>query len=193
MSRDSGQPRPSNACPEARAPGAGSMPPAMPQGVEVSAEDWRQTPPSVRALVLRLLAEWAEGREELAALVSRLEELEERLRTDSHNSSKPPSSDPPSSPGPKGPEGRPQGERKPGGQPGHEGKSRPLVPPEDVAQVVECRPRPRSATAGERSSRRAGSRSAGQGAAAPSGAPSSRSHRGTSRHETAQSRASGGS
>jgi transposase len=112
----------------------------MPQGVEVSAEDWRQTPPSVRALVLRLLAEWAEGREEVAALVSRLEELEERLRTDSHNSSKPPSSDPPSSPGPKGPEGRPQGERKPGGQPGHEGKSRPLAPPEDVTQIVECRP-----------------------------------------------------
>ena len=140
MSLDSGQPRPSNACPEARAPGAGSMPPAVPQGVEVSAEDWRQTPPSVRALVLWLLAEWAEAREQLAALEGRLEELEERLRTDSHNSSKPPSSDLPSNREARRPEQKPRGERKPGGQPGHEGKSRPLVPPEDVAQIVECPP-----------------------------------------------------
>lgn len=116
------------------------MPPVGPQGVELSAEDWRSTPPSVRALVLRLLAEWAEAQEQLAGLRRRLEELEEQLRADSHNSSRPPSSDPPSSPGARATEGRPRGERKPGGQPGHAGKSRPLVPPEDVAQFVDCRP-----------------------------------------------------
>jgi len=116
------------------------MPPVWPQGVELSAEDWRSTPPSVRALVLRLLAEWAEAQEQLAGLRRRLEELEERLRTDSHNSSKPPSSDLPSNREARRPEEKPRGERKPGGQPGHEGKSRPLVPPEDVARFVDCRP-----------------------------------------------------
>lgn len=140
MGAGPGQPSPPDASPEARPQGAGSLPPALSQGVEVSAEDWRLTPPPVRALILRVLAEWAEAQEELAGLRSRLEELEERLRTDSHNSSKPPSSDPPSSPGARAPEGRPRGQRKPGGQPGHAGKSRPLVPPEEVAEFVDCGP-----------------------------------------------------
>jgi transposase len=140
MSGDPGNPRPAHAAAQTPTPGAGLPPPSGPQGIEVSPEDWRRTPPSVRALLVRVLAEWAEAQEQLAALAHRLEELEERLRTDSHNSSKPPSSDPPSSPGARVSEGKPRGERKPGGQPGHEGKSRPLVPPEKLARAVDCRP-----------------------------------------------------
>ena len=98
MGGDPGEPRPPHAFPEAPTPGADSTLPAWPQGVELSPEDWRRTPPLVRAWVVRLVAEWAEARDQLAALRNRLEELEERLRTDSRNSSKPPSSDPPSSP-----------------------------------------------------------------------------------------------
>ena len=140
MGGDPGEPRPPHASPEAPTPGADSTLPSWPQGVELSPEDWRRTPPPVRAWVVRLVAEWAEARDQLAALRNRLEELEERLRTDSRNSSKPPSSDPPSSPAASSSEGKPRGERKPGGQPGHEGKSRPLLPPDEVSRIVECKP-----------------------------------------------------
>lgn len=148
MDGDPGTPRPVHPVPKTPSPGHDSAPPSGPQGLEVSPEGWRQTPPSVRALLVRVLAEWAEAQEQLAALRRRLAELEERLRTDSHNSSKPPSSDPPSSPGARGPNGRPRGERKPGGQPGHEGRCRPLVPPEKLAQAVDCPPPSRCSCGG---------------------------------------------
>lgn len=96
--------------------------------------------------VLRLRAENAGLREENVVLREangrlerRVEELEERLRTDSSNSSKPPSSDGAG----KGDRGRPVRERsgrKRGGQPGHEGKARELLPTEQMDEVVPCRP-----------------------------------------------------
>ncbi len=77
----------------------------------------------------------------LAAVVARLEariaELEERLRADSSNSHKAPSSDPPWKPKPA--QAKPTG-RKPGGQPGHKGVTRPLAPLDDVDDVQERRP-----------------------------------------------------
>jgi len=148
MSSDRRQPEPCEGSPEARPPEADSVPPGGPAGLEVSPEDWRRTPPSVRALLVRVLAEWAEAQEQLAALRRRVEELEERLRTDSHNSSKPPSSDPPSSRGTRPAEEKPRGERKPGGQPGHEGRGRPLVPPEKLAGAVDCPPPSRCSCGG---------------------------------------------
>jgi transposase len=67
-------------------------------------------------------------------LEARVEKLEEQLRRSSRNSSLPPSQDPPSaSPRP----GEPGSGRGRGGQPGHEGKSRPLLPLERVDEVVE--------------------------------------------------------
>ena len=67
-------------------------------------------------------------------LEARVEQLEERLRRSSRNSSLPPSQDPPSAPPrPK----KPASGRKPGGQPGHEGTSRPLFPLERVDELVE--------------------------------------------------------
>jgi len=62
-------------------------------------------------------------------LEARIEELEHRLNQNSHNSSRPPSSDPPNVA--RLPKKRRSG-RKPGGQPGHEGHQRILVPPDQV-------------------------------------------------------------
>ncbi|WP_240356233.1 DUF6444 domain-containing protein, partial [Myxococcus eversor] len=62
----------------------------------------------------------------------RIAELEARLRSTSRNSSKPPSSDPPGTlPRKSEPTGR-----KPGGQPGHKGSKRELLPPDRVSEVV---------------------------------------------------------
>jgi transposase len=71
------------------------------------------------------------------ALEARNRELEEKLGTNSQNSSKPPSSDPPSTP----PKARqPPSGRKPGGQPGHEGHQRALVPVDRVDHLTEVKP-----------------------------------------------------
>jgi transposase len=67
-------------------------------------------------------------------LETRVAELERRLNRNSRNSSLPPSQDPPSAPP------RPGGKRSGrgrGGQPGHEGRHRRLLPPERVDEVVE--------------------------------------------------------
>src|SRR6266540_3324503 len=66
-------------------------------------------------------------------LEARVEKLEERLRRSSRNSSQPPSQDPPSAP-PR-PQ-KPASGRGRGGQPGHEGRHRPLLPLERVDEVV---------------------------------------------------------
>jgi transposase len=71
----------------------------------------------------------------LAAALARIADLEEQLRQNSRNSSKPPSSD----------LGRPKpgkrgGGRKPGGQPGHTGSRREAVAPGEVDQVIDRDP-----------------------------------------------------
>ena len=83
----------------------------------------------------------AEARAAVSALVDsykrRIAELEQRLGRNSTNSSRPPSSDPPSL---KRRPPAPASGKKRGGQPGHRRHVRPLVPPEQLRQVVECRP-----------------------------------------------------
>lgn len=73
----------------------------------------------------------------IAVLTARVAELEEKLRTSSSNSSKPPSSDPPWA---KRQPTRKKGKRKRGAQKGHEGKARALLPPEEVDTFVDCPP-----------------------------------------------------
>ena len=71
---------------------------------------------------------------ENGALRERVSELEQRLKRNSQNSSLPPSQDPPSAPP------RPQQEasgRRPGGQPGHAGRNRPLLPLARVNELIE--------------------------------------------------------
>ena len=71
---------------------------------------------------------------ENAALRARVAELEERLRLSSRNSSLPPSQDPPATaPRP----GKPGSGRRRGGQPGHEGRHRLLLPPERLDELVD--------------------------------------------------------
>jgi transposase len=83
----------------------------------------------------------AEARAAVSALVDsykrRIAELEQRLGRNSTNSSRPPSTDPPSL---KRRPPAPASGKKRGGQPGHRRHVRPLVPPEQLRQVVECRP-----------------------------------------------------
>ncbi len=92
----------------------------------------------LREMVARL-------QEEVEHLKGIIQELQEQLRTNSRNSSKPPSSDSPSNNPPScfdhGRDGKPKPEgRSPGGQPGHEPKTRKLLPPDQVDQVVNCKP-----------------------------------------------------
>ena len=107
--------------------------PALPQ------ELWDQTPPEIqayiRALEARLTAfEALEAR--LHALQEQVRTLEEQLKQNSRNSSRPPSSDRPQSARPK----RPRSKRRRGGQPGHRGHTRMLIPVEDVDEVVVLKP-----------------------------------------------------
>lgn len=85
---------------------------------------------SAVALLMRI-GELVEANRRLEARVA---ELERRLNRSSRNSSLPPSQDPPSAP-PR--PGAPASGRGRGGQPGHEGRSRRLLPLERVDDVVE--------------------------------------------------------
>jgi transposase len=73
----------------------------------------------------------------ILSLEQRIADLEERVHRNSTNSSRPPSSDPPSvkrrPPAPASGKGR-------GGQPGHRRHARPLVPPDQLRRVIECKP-----------------------------------------------------
>jgi transposase len=75
---------------------------------------------------------------QIAKLQAEVRELQERLGQNSSNSHLPPSSNRPGTAPPKRAK-EPSG-RKPGGQPGHEGKAREFVPIEEVDELVECKP-----------------------------------------------------
>lgn len=94
----------------------------------------------------------AEPRALVEKLTARVAELEARLGQSSRNSSKPPSSDGPDK------ERRTQqpSGRKPGGQPGHKGHSRELVPPEAVTEHKTVVPDACDACQGPVSSRAGG-------------------------------------
>jgi transposase len=77
----------------------------------------------------------AELEAEVAALKERLAALEARLAQNSSNSGKPPSSDPPGARGERA-KPKPSGRQR-GGQPGHKGHRRELLPPEAVTATEE--------------------------------------------------------
>jgi transposase len=96
----------------------------------VSAADWAKTPPAVRAAYLELV-------QMIRDLSTEVQELRARLTQTSRNSSQPPSADPPSAPPP--PARVPRG-RSRGAQSGHARQQRPLVPPDQVDEIVVLRP-----------------------------------------------------
>jgi transposase len=100
------------------------------EGLGISREDWEATPESVRRLVVALVARIDKLEKEVA-------DLKEKLGTTSRNSSLPPSSDrqPPQTRAE-----RRRSQRKRGGQPGHEGHRRDLVPETEVDELIECPP-----------------------------------------------------
>ena len=91
---------------------------------------WEQLPPEAQAYIQALEAR-------VATLEARVRTLQEQLNQSSRNSSRPPSSDPPQSQRPT----RPRGQRRRGGQPGHPGQTRTLVPVADVDEVVVLNPK----------------------------------------------------
>jgi len=111
---------------------------------EIVAADWHLTPPGVQQFVLELSARLSavvQHVTQLEAEVVRLREenahLREQKQSNSQNSSRPPSSDPPS--GRVRPLRHRSGKHR-GGQPGHRGHERQLVPVEACAEVFAHRP-----------------------------------------------------
>lgn len=104
--------------------------PTLPQ------ELWDRTPLEVQAYIRALEVRLESVEAMVHALQEHIRTLEERLNQTSRNSSRPPSSDPPQSQRPR----CPRGTRHRGGQPGHPGHTRPLIPVEDVDEVVVIKP-----------------------------------------------------
>jgi transposase len=100
-------------------------------------EIWEHTPPAAQEMIVAQAAALAQLRAEVAQLKATVEELAQRLGRNSRNSSQPPSADPPQTM--TRPRREPSG-RRPGGQPGHEGQSRTLVPVEEVDVVIPVKP-----------------------------------------------------
>jgi transposase len=92
---------------------------------------WERIPPEAQAYIRAL-----ENR--VAALEATVQQLREQVQQTSRTSSRPPSSDPPQALGQR-PRREPTG-RRPGGQPGHAGQARALVPVEEVDVVVPVKP-----------------------------------------------------
>lgn len=105
-----------------------------PSELNIPEADWEQTPASVRVILIALYHRV----QQVDALEKRIAELEEQIKLNSSNSSKPPSSN-----GPRhkpDPPHKPKSGKKRGGQPGHKGHHRQLVPPKDVTEMVIHRP-----------------------------------------------------
>ena len=81
----------------------------------------------------------------ITQLMDRVKLLEERVKLDSSNSSKPPSSD---GPGRMNRVQRRASNRKRGAQPGHKGHTRAMLGESEVDQVVDCKPEPVCACGG---------------------------------------------
>jgi transposase len=95
---------------------------------------WKAASPELQAGIIALVQSYEER---IAGLENRLNDLENRLKLNSTNSSKPPSSDPIGMK--RKPPALPSGKKR-GGQPGHRKAQRVLVPPEKVHETFDCKP-----------------------------------------------------
>jgi transposase len=101
-------------------------------------EGWERTPVEAQEYIRVLEARVAMLETIVERLQATVQPLTERVQQDSRTSSRPPSRDPPWAIG-KRPRREPSG-RRPGGQPGHEGHTRALVPIEQVDVVIPVKP-----------------------------------------------------
>lgn len=99
---------------------------------------WDRTPQAAREKILALEAEVDALRGQVARLTATVQAMEQQLGQNSRNSSQPPSADPPQAIL-KRRRREPSG-RQPGGQPGHEGQTRALLPVEEVQEVIPVKP-----------------------------------------------------
>jgi transposase len=97
----------------------------------LSADIWERIPPEAQASIRVLEAR-------VAVLETMVQEWREPRQQHSRTSSRPPSSDPPQALGQR-PRRTPSG-RQPGGQPGHEGHPRALLPVEAVEVIIPVKP-----------------------------------------------------
>jgi transposase len=97
----------------------------------LSPDIWERLPPEAQAYICALEAR-------VAALEAMVQQLREQVQQTSRTSSRPPSSDPPRALAQR-PRRAPTG-RRPGGQAGHEGHARALVPIEQVDMVIPVKP-----------------------------------------------------
>src|SRR5215510_15904298 len=95
----------------------------------LSHEVWKRTPPEAQSYIRALEAR-------VATLEAMMQALQAQLHQTSRNSSRPPSSDPPH----RERSHRPRSTRRRGGQPGHPGSTRTLIPVADVDEVVVLKP-----------------------------------------------------
>ena len=103
----------------------------MDSQIPLPPEIWERIPPEAQAYIRAL-----ESR--VAVLEATVQALREQVQQTSRTSSRPPSSDPPQALGQR-PRRGPTG-RRPGGQPGHAGQARALLPVEEVDVVVPVKP-----------------------------------------------------
>ena len=103
----------------------------MDSQIPLPPEIWERIPPEAQAYIRAL-----ESR--VGVLEATVQALREQVQQTSRTSSRPPSSDPPQALGQR-PRRGPTG-RRPGGQPGHAGQARALVPVEEVDVVVPVKP-----------------------------------------------------
>jgi transposase len=106
----------------------------MPSVPPIPVDLWNQIPPAAQAVIVALIQQYEQR---LHALQQQVDQLKQRLKQNSTNSSRPPSSDPPHV---KRRPPTPATGRKRGGQPGHARQQRPLVPPEQIKQSVPVKP-----------------------------------------------------
>jgi transposase len=104
--------------------------------IEAQAAELAELRAQVKALLERESALAAQVR----ALSAEVTGLRARLGQNSTNSSRPPSSDPPGAHAGEAPPPPVSGKRRPGGQPGHKGVYRALLPPERVNRVLTVLP-----------------------------------------------------
>jgi transposase len=102
------------------------------------ADLWARLPAEARALIAALRDEVSRLQAQAQALQQQVLELQERSNQNSTNSSLPPSTDSPDVK--RRPPRIPSGRRR-GGQPGHERRQRPLLPPDhlEVLKPAQCR------------------------------------------------------